>query len=93
MLKCYVSDKNTEWEKYLPLVEFAYSNTTHSSIGKAPFEIIYGKPLLPPILCTKEKIFAVDEFVRDLDVAHQQVKQAIFRSREKRKLQTSIDAN
>ena len=43
LLKCYVSDRQTEWEKYLPLVEFAYNNTIHSSTGKAPFEVIYGK--------------------------------------------------
>ncbi|MCO5584776.1 hypothetical protein L7F22_038708 [Adiantum nelumboides] len=85
MLKCYVSDQKTEWENYLPLVEFAYNNTTHSSTGKAPFEIIYGKPLLPPILCTKEKIFATDEFVRDIDTVFQQVKQAISRTQDKQK--------
>ena len=58
MLKCYVAERKAEWEKYLPLVEFAYNNTVHSSIGKAPFEIIYGKVILPPILRTKDEIFA-----------------------------------
>ncbi|MCO5566689.1 hypothetical protein L7F22_020367 [Adiantum nelumboides] len=73
LLKCYVSDKQTEWEKYLPLVEFAYNNTIHSSTGKAPFKVIYGKPHLPPILLTKDKIFAADEFVRDIEAAYSQL--------------------
>ncbi|MCO5589266.1 hypothetical protein L7F22_043232 [Adiantum nelumboides] len=85
LLKSYVSDRQSEWEKYLPLVEFAYNNTIHSSIGKAPFEVIYGKPHLPPILLTKEKIFAADEFVRDIDTAYNQVQRAILRTQEKQK--------
>ncbi|MCO5563583.1 hypothetical protein L7F22_017228 [Adiantum nelumboides] len=40
MLKCYVSDNQAQWKHYLPLVEFAYKNTIHSSTGKAPFEIV-----------------------------------------------------
>ena len=83
MLKCYVADQKAEWEKYLPLMEYAYNNTTHMSTSKAPFEIMYDKPLLPPILHTKDEIFAADEFVRDIDQAYQQVKQAIARSQEK----------
>ncbi|MCO5597406.1 hypothetical protein L7F22_051482 [Adiantum nelumboides] len=85
LLKCYVSDKQTEWEKYLPLVEFAYNDTIHSSTGKAPFEVIYGKPHLPPILFTKDKIFAADEFVRDIEAAYSQVRRAITNSQEKQK--------
>ncbi|MCO5552726.1 hypothetical protein L7F22_006243 [Adiantum nelumboides] len=40
-LKSYISDQKTQWERYLPLVEFAY-NTIHSSTGKAPFEVVEG---------------------------------------------------
>ena len=83
MLKCYVADQKAEWEKYLPLMEYAYNNITHASTSKAPFEIIYGKPLLPPILHTKTS--AADEFVWDIDQAYQQVKQALARSQEKQK--------
>ncbi|MCO5607725.1 hypothetical protein L7F22_061924 [Adiantum nelumboides] len=39
LLKSYISDQKTQWERCLPLVEFAYNNTIHSSTGKAPFEI------------------------------------------------------
>ena len=30
------------WEDHLPLVEFAYNNSYHSSIKAAPFEVLYG---------------------------------------------------
>ena len=47
--------------------EFAYNNTVHSSTRKAPFEIIYGKVILPSFLRTKDEIFVADEYVRDLE--------------------------
>ena len=47
--------------------------------------MIYGKVLLPPILRTKNKIFAANEYVRDLDTAYEQVKRAISRTQEKQK--------
>ena len=50
-------------------MEFAYNNTVHTSIGKAPFEVLYRNVILPPILRTKDEIFVVDEYVRDLEIA------------------------
>ena len=44
MLRIYVMDNQTQWEKYLPLVEFAYNNSFHSSIGMPPYEALYGRP-------------------------------------------------
>ncbi|MCO5563383.1 hypothetical protein L7F22_017024 [Adiantum nelumboides] len=61
LLKSYISDQKTQWERYLPLVEFAYNNTIHSSTGKAPFEIVEGAMKVPPFLSTKDKIFEADE--------------------------------
>ena len=52
---------------------------------KAPFEVIYGKVILPPILRTKDEIFAADECVRDLVTAFSQVWTTIERSQEKHK--------
>ncbi|MCO5579747.1 hypothetical protein L7F22_033607 [Adiantum nelumboides] len=72
LLKCYVSDKPAQWEHYLPLVEFAYNTTIHSSTGKAPFEIV-GARKPPPMVKVMDDVFEVDKFVEDLDLAYQQV--------------------
>ena len=44
ILRMYVMDNQTQWEKYLPLVEFAYNNSYHSSIGMPPYKALYGRP-------------------------------------------------
>jgi transposase InsO family protein len=49
MLRMYVMDNQTQWEKYLPLVEFAYNNSFHSSIGMPPYEALYGRPCRMPL--------------------------------------------
>ncbi|KAA3461535.1 DNA/RNA polymerases superfamily protein [Gossypium australe] len=42
MLRCYVLEFEGSWEKYLPLVEFAYNNSFQSSIKMAPYKALYG---------------------------------------------------
>ena len=37
------------WEDHLPLVEFAYNNSYHSSIKAAPFEVLYGRRCRSPL--------------------------------------------
>jgi hypothetical protein len=44
MLRMYVMDNQTHWDKYLPLVEFTYNNSFYSSIGMPPYEALYGRP-------------------------------------------------
>jgi hypothetical protein len=44
MLRMYVMDNQTHWEKYLPLVDFSYNNSFQSSIGMSPYEALYGRP-------------------------------------------------
>ena len=68
LLNCYINKvgKGNQWEKYLPLVEYAYNNTVYSSIDKTPFEVIEGKPKSPLMLKVKQNIFVADEYVRDI---------------------------
>ena len=59
LLKAYVVevDQRNKWEKYLPLVDYAYNNTFHLTIGKTSFEIIKGKSKAQLLLKTHGKIF------------------------------------
>ncbi|KAA3487084.1 Retrotransposable element Tf2 protein type 1 [Gossypium australe] len=43
MLRNCVVDFKMNWEKYLPLVEFAYNKNYHASLGMSPFEALYGR--------------------------------------------------
>ncbi|XP_069154406.1 uncharacterized protein [Solanum lycopersicum] len=41
MLRACVIDFGGHWDQFLPLAEFAYNNSYHSSIEMAPFEALY----------------------------------------------------
>ncbi|GFZ19571.1 hypothetical protein Acr_28g0002760 [Actinidia rufa] len=43
MLRLCVLDFQGNWQMHLPLVEFAYNNSFHTSIGMAPYEALYGR--------------------------------------------------
>ncbi|KAD2805210.1 hypothetical protein E3N88_38587 [Mikania micrantha] len=43
MLRTCVLDFGGNWDSHLPLIEFSYNNSYHSSIGCAPFEALYGR--------------------------------------------------
>ncbi|GKB29532.1 putative reverse transcriptase domain-containing protein, partial [Tanacetum coccineum] len=38
------------WDVHLPLVEFSYNNSYHSSMRCAPFEALYGRKCRSPII-------------------------------------------
>ncbi len=42
MLRHYVTYKGDDWALYLPLIQFAYNNSMHSSTMLTPFEIVQG---------------------------------------------------
>jgi len=41
-LRACVLEQGVSWVECLPLIEFTYNNSFHSSIGMAPFEALYG---------------------------------------------------
>ncbi|GKB17839.1 putative reverse transcriptase domain-containing protein [Tanacetum coccineum] len=50
MLKAGVLDFEGSWDVHLPLVEFLYNNSYHSSVRCAPFEALYGRKCRSPIM-------------------------------------------
>nr|GFA44698.1 hypothetical protein [Tanacetum cinerariifolium] len=49
MLRACVLDFGKGWDKHLPLVEFSYNNSYHTSIKAATFEALYGRKCRSPI--------------------------------------------
>ncbi|GJY01853.1 putative reverse transcriptase domain-containing protein, partial [Tanacetum coccineum] len=50
MLRVSVIDFGGSWDVHLPLAEFSYNNSYHSSIRCAPFEALYGRKCRSPML-------------------------------------------
>ncbi|GJZ19601.1 putative reverse transcriptase domain-containing protein [Tanacetum coccineum] len=49
MLRACVIDFENGWDRHLPLVEFSYNNSYHTSIKAAPFEALYDRKCRSPI--------------------------------------------
>ena len=53
MLRACAMDYVRSWDHNLPLVEFAYNNSYHSSIGMAPYDALYGRQCRTPVCWQK----------------------------------------
>nr|GEV69995.1 putative reverse transcriptase domain-containing protein [Tanacetum cinerariifolium] len=53
MLRACVLDSGKNWDRHLPLVEFSYNNSYHTSIKAAPFEALYGRKCRSPMCWAK----------------------------------------
>ncbi|GKE70007.1 putative reverse transcriptase domain-containing protein [Tanacetum coccineum] len=50
MLRACVIDFGGSWDVHIPLAEFSYNNSYHSSIRCAPFKALYGRKCRSPVL-------------------------------------------
>nr|GEY48182.1 putative reverse transcriptase domain-containing protein [Tanacetum cinerariifolium] len=57
MLRAYVIDFESSWDRHFPLVEFSYNNSYHASIKVAPYEDLYGRKCRS-LVCWSEKSYA-----------------------------------
>nr|GEW60058.1 putative reverse transcriptase domain-containing protein [Tanacetum cinerariifolium] len=48
MLRAYVIDFGSRWDRHLPLVEFSYNNSYYASIKATPYEALYGRKCRSP---------------------------------------------
>ncbi|GJW62557.1 putative reverse transcriptase domain-containing protein [Tanacetum coccineum] len=55
MLRACVQDFRGSWDVHLPLVEFSYNNSYHSSVRCTPFEALYGRKCRSPIMWVEIK--------------------------------------
>ncbi|GKE26604.1 putative reverse transcriptase domain-containing protein [Tanacetum coccineum] len=55
MLRACVIDFSGNWDVHLPLAEFSYNNSYHSSIRSAPFEALYGRKCRSPLKVARDR--------------------------------------
>eukprot|EP00253_Pinus_taeda_P020227 PITA_20227 len=64
-LRCFVSDKQTQWVKWLPLAEWWYNTSFHTTTKMTPFMALYGyQPLsITSYLRENSKVQAVEHHI------------------------------
>ncbi|KAJ9556477.1 hypothetical protein OSB04_011091 [Centaurea solstitialis] len=87
MLRACVLDFGGSWEDHLPLIEFAYNNSYHSSIEAAPYEILYGRKCRTPLCWDEvgEKQLAGPEVVQITSDKINQVRERLKTARDRQK--------
>lgn len=64
-LRCFVSDKQTQWVRWLSLAEWWYNTSFHTATKMTPFMALYGyhPPSITSCLKEKPKVQAVDDHI------------------------------
>jgi transposase InsO family protein len=68
-LRCYISEDQTNWDKWIPYAIFIFNTTPHTSTGYTPHELMFGrKPHIPGILQkeTPSVQYTYDNYIREL---------------------------
>ncbi|GJW32773.1 putative reverse transcriptase domain-containing protein [Tanacetum coccineum] len=88
MLRACVLDFEGSWDVHLPLVEFSYNNSYHSSVRCAPFKALYGRKFRSPIFWAevREGQLIGPELVQETTEKISQIKDCVVRFEKKGKL-------
>ena len=75
------------WDRYIPLMEFAYNNSFQSSIGMAPYEALYGRKCRTSVCWTElneHKLIGPD-IVKDTEEKVQIIRQRLKAASDRQK--------
>jgi hypothetical protein len=88
-LRCFVSSTPRQWKKWLPLAEFWYNSSFHSSLGTSPFEVLYGRPPRSLGLSAVDAIPVGDlqSWLANRQLMTQTIKQHLLRAQQRMKHQ------
>ncbi|GJT49102.1 putative reverse transcriptase domain-containing protein [Tanacetum coccineum] len=87
MLRACVMDFGGSWDTHLPLIEFSYNNSYHTSIKCAPFEALYGQKCRSPVIWTEvgESQLIGPEIVQETTEKIVQIKERLKTARSRQK--------
>jgi hypothetical protein len=96
-LRFFVSDKQTQWFKWLPLAEWWYNTSFHTATKMTPFMALYGyhPPSITSSLKEKSKVQVVEDHIEhqqqvlqllkeNLTMAQNRMKQQAYQHRSER---------
>jgi hypothetical protein len=65
-LHCFISSKQTQWFKWLPLAEWWYNTSLHNATKMTPFMALYGyqPPSITSSLKEKYKVQAMQDHIK-----------------------------
>lgn len=88
-LRCFVHTHPKKWGSYLHWAEWHYNTAIHSSTGKTPFEVVYGKkpPSLPQYIQGTSTLEAIDSEYTNRDEMLGMLKRKLLKAQEAMKLQ------
>ncbi|KAD5961708.1 hypothetical protein E3N88_13181 [Mikania micrantha] len=87
MLRSCVIDFGGSWDIHLPVVEFSYNNSYHTSIQCAPFEALYGRKCRSPICWSEigESQIIGPEFIQETTDKITLIQERIKAARDRQK--------
>lgn len=87
VLQMYCMDQQYKWEEYLPLVEFAYNNSFHASLGMVPFEALYGRKCRTPICWDRleDRIIIGPDLLKKMDEQMMLIKSRLKEASDRQK--------
>ncbi|GJV84120.1 putative reverse transcriptase domain-containing protein [Tanacetum coccineum] len=87
MLRACIIDFRKSWDRHLPLVEFSYNNSYHTSIKAAPFEALYGRKCRSPVCWAKvgDAQLTGPEIIHETTKKIVQIKSRIQAARDRQK--------
>ncbi|GJV90103.1 putative reverse transcriptase domain-containing protein [Tanacetum coccineum] len=92
MLRACVIDSTNGWERHLPLIEFSYNNSYHTSIKAAPFEALYGRKCRSPVCWAevRDAQLTGPEIIHETTEKIVQIKQRIQAARDRQKSYANV---
>nr|GFA44124.1 putative reverse transcriptase domain-containing protein [Tanacetum cinerariifolium] len=87
MLRAYVIDFGSGWDKHLHLAEFSYNNSYHANIKAAPFEALYGRKCRSPVCWSEveDAQLTGPELIRETTKMIVQIKNRLLAARSRQK--------
>nr|GEY51449.1 hypothetical protein [Tanacetum cinerariifolium] len=92
MLRACVLDFGKGWDKHLPLVEFSYNNSYHTSINATSFEALYRRKCRSPICWAEvgDRQLTGPEIIYETTEKIVQIKSRIQDARDRQKSYTDV---